>query len=272
MEPPEGPWYPFPRSRTLSHGLEPPWLGVPEPLSRYPGSTPRTRRGSRCLPEACTPTSPSGPPAGRGLSLGRSGSDRQTGSRQAEGAATGSPVPLSNRPRASASAARPAAPAAPPAPPRAATPANSRDGPAHPRAPLGRFNLAATPRGRPRPARAGRLGAVVLGLLPPGPWLVGRASAGGRSFAPKLGTAPKAGVSGPGPSYPRSLQNSPSPPSSLFLRPCPFPRLRPLLALASGLGCSPAYVWDTWSWPPQSRDCDQQGVDPMLVHLKQHLR
>eukprot|EP00069_Balaena_mysticetus_P014627 bmy_01592T0 len=55
------------------------------------------------------------------------------------------PSPLSNRPRDSASAARPAAPAAPPAPPRATAPTNPGEGPAHPRAPLGKFNLTASP-------------------------------------------------------------------------------------------------------------------------------
>ena len=66
--------------------------------------------------------------------------------------------------------------------------------------------------------------------------------------------------------------NSPSPPSSLFVKPCPFPRLRPLLALAFGLGCRPGCFWDTWSRPPPSGDCDRQHVDPTLVHLTEHLR
>lgn len=110
-------------------------------------------------------------------------------------------------------------------------------------------------------------------LAAPRPWLVGQGTAGGRSFAPKSRrVVDEARVSGLGSSDSWSLQNSPSPPSSLFVRPCPFPRLRPLLALAFGLGCRPGCFWDTWSRPPQSGDCDRQHVDPMLVHLTEHLR
>lgn len=152
---------------------------------------PGTRRGSWRCPEARTPTSQSGSPVRRGLKLGHLGSDRWSRNGQAEGAATRIPGRLSNRPPDSASAARPAAPAdspAPPAPPRAAVPASLREGPAHPCAPLGKFNLVATP---PREATPlvgrGCRGIVVWGPLPPGPWVVRRASAGGRSFAPKLG-------------------------------------------------------------------------------------
>lgn len=93
-------------------------------------------------------------PTRSALALVRSLGIRQSRSGQAEGAATGIPVPLSNRPRDSASAARPASPASLPSPPLAAAPANSWEGSAHSRAPLGKFNLAATPLGRPRPTRA----------------------------------------------------------------------------------------------------------------------
>lgn len=64
---------------------------------------------------------------------------------RAEGAGAGIPDCLSNRPRDSASTARRAVPAAPPTPPLPARPANPRGGPAHSRAPLGKFNLTASP-------------------------------------------------------------------------------------------------------------------------------
>lgn len=130
---------PWLRDPVCKRGL--PGLGVPEPGIHISRFHPRTWRGSWSCPKVRTLTSQPGPPVRRGLRLGLLVSNRWTRSGQAEGAATGIPDPLSNRPWDSASAARPAAPAALPAPPRAAALANHREGPAHPLAPLERFNF-----------------------------------------------------------------------------------------------------------------------------------
>ena len=229
-------------------GWELPDLRVPEPWeSTYPGATLGPVGGPAAARRPRTPTSPSGPPVPRGLRLGRSESNRwTTRSGQAEGAATGIPSPLSNRPRDSASTACPAAPAAPRTPPRAPAPANSGEGPAHTPALLGKFNFDYhAPSGGPALRGPWKYRIAVLGPLLLQPWLVEWASPGGRNFAPKSGRAREAGVSGPGSYYSRSLRDSLSPPSSLFVRPCPLPQLLPLLASVPGLGRCPQAAFRT---------------------------
>ncbi|CAI9157328.1 unnamed protein product [Rangifer tarandus platyrhynchus] len=178
-------------------GWELPGLRVPKPWeSTYPGATLEPVGGPAATRRPRTPTSSSGPPVPLGLRLGRSGSNRwTTRSGQAEGAATEIPGPLSNRPWDSASTACPAAPAAPRTPPRVPAPANSGEGPAHPRALLGKFNFDGhAPNGGPALRGPWKYWIAVLGPPLLQTWLVEWASPGGRNFAPKSGRARETGI------------------------------------------------------------------------------
>lgn len=56
------------------------------------------------------------------------------------------------------------------------------------------------------------------------------------------------------------------------MRPCPFPRLRPLLALAVGLAAAQAAFGTPGPGHLGAGFVTGQHVDPMLVHLEERLR
>lgn len=129
-----------------------PYLRVSNPRGRVGAPRSQSPRAHAQVPRFHAGTRRSAHPPLRPARQARAGSGEEArgptdglGTGQAEGVTPAIPGPHRNRPPDSARAVCPAEPAARPAPPRRAAPANPGEGPAHPRAPLGEFNLPATP-------------------------------------------------------------------------------------------------------------------------------